>query len=118
MAYFVAPVSQGRVATTPLFAIIPEDQLTGDQLQIRAIQRKWSEVRLLGREEAQEKLEGEWLEAYNRYYQKYDEDMAKMVDTVNKLKDQIDPPRMKKKTKSQKKRDAYARKLARSGQAS
>jgi hypothetical protein len=112
----LAPVSQGRVATTPLFAAVSEDQLTPDQLEIKEIQKKWREIRLLGREEAQQKLEGEWLEAYNRFYEKYDEDMAKMVDIVDKLQKQIDPPRIKKKTRSQKKRDAYARKLARSGQ--
>jgi hypothetical protein len=86
-------------------------------VEIRAIQQKWKEVRLLGREEAQQKLDGEWLEAYNRFYEKYDEDMAKMIEIVDKLQKQIDPPRIQKKTKSQKKRDAYARKLARSASA-
>jgi hypothetical protein len=84
--------------------------------EIRQIQEKWSEIRLYDRATAEAKLEGEWLEAYNNFFQQYDDDMKKMEEIVEKLKGYIDPPRIQKKTKGQKRRDAYARKTARSGQ--
>lgn len=111
--YLAAPVPGGRVATTSLFAAVPEAQLTAGQVEIKQVQEKWNAIRLMSREEAQGKLEGEWLEAYNRFYGKYDEDMARMEEIVEKLQKSIDPPKLEKKSKSQKKRDAYARKVAR-----
>lgn len=91
--------------------------MSADQLEIRGIQKKWSEIRHMDREQAQKELEGEWLEAYNNFYEKYDEDMTKMEEIIDKLQNQIEPPRAQKKSKGQKRRDATARKLARSGQA-
>lgn len=99
-----------------LFAAIPDSDLTADAKEIRQIQKKWSEIRLYDRATAESKLEGEWLEAYNNFYQQYDDDMKKMEEIVQNLKSYIDPPRVQKKTKGQKRRDAYARKMARSGQ--
>merc|ERR1711937_81737 len=104
-----APVSRPAVSTR-LFAAIPEDQMSDDQKEIKKIQAKWSEVRHLSREEAKEQLDGEWLEAYDRFYEQYDSDMERMEEIVEKLADQIEPPRVQKKTKGQKRRDALARK--------
>ena len=84
--------------------------------EIKKIQAKWSEVRHLSREEAKEQLDGEWLEAHTRFMDQYDSDMERMEEIVTKLEKQIEPPKVQKKTKGQKRRDAYARKLARSGQ--
>ena len=86
------------------------------QVEIKGIQSKWSEIRHLSREEAKEQLDGEWLEAHTRFYDQYDSDMERMEEIVTKLEKQIEPPRVEKKTKGQKRRDALARKLARSGQ--
>jgi hypothetical protein len=111
---FVAPVALNK-ATTQLSAALPEDLLSDDQKQIRDIQAKWNEVRQLSREEAESSLEGDWLEAYNRFYEKYDDDMTRMTEIAEKVQKMIEPPKVQKKTKGQKRRDAYARKLERAG---
>lgn len=108
----VAPVTQGRVATQ-LYANLPEDMMTSDQKEIKEIQKKWSEIRLMDRETAQKELSGEWLEAFNRFHEKYDEDMERMIDYAKRLEKMIEPPKVQKKTKGQRKRDAYARVLER-----
>ena len=99
-----------------MYDAIPDSEMSSDQKEVKEIQEKWSEIRHYGREEAQEKLSGEWLEAYNRYYELYDEDMVKMKNIIEDLKSYINPPRAQKKSKGAKRRDALARKLARSGQ--
>ena len=96
-------------------AYLPDDMLSDDQKEIRGIQEKWNEIRHLSREEAQSTLEGEWLEAYNRFYEKYDDDMTRMTEIAEKVQVMIEPPKVQKKTKGQKRRDAYARKMARAG---
>mmetsp|Transcript_110973 Transcript_110973/g.318869 ORF Transcript_110973/g.318869 Transcript_110973/m.318869 type:complete len:130 (-) Transcript_110973:105-494(-) len=113
-SFGVVPVTQGRVATQ-LYAAISEENMTSDQKEIRDIQNKWNEIRLLDRETAQKELSGEWLEAYNRYFEKYDDDMQRMSEYTQRLEKMIEPPKVAKKTKGQRKRDAYARVLARSG---
>jgi len=40
-----------------------------------------------------------------------------LVEIVNKLEKQINPPKVEKKTKGQRRRDAYAAKLERAGHA-
>merc|ERR1712238_518520 len=81
------------------------------------IQDKWNEIRFLDREEAQKSLDGEWLEAFNKFHGQYDSDMERMEEIVNKLEKQINPPKVEKKTKGQRRRDAYAAKLERAGHA-
>lgn len=71
---------------------------------------------MMDREAAQKELDGEWLEAFNRFYEKYDEDMERMTEYAGKLEKMIQPPRVEKKTKGQRKRDAYARALERQAQ--
>mmetsp|Transcript_1242 Transcript_1242/g.1502 ORF Transcript_1242/g.1502 Transcript_1242/m.1502 type:complete len:104 (+) Transcript_1242:3-314(+) len=90
-----------------------EEDLSADQLEIKKISEKWGEVRKLSREEAEKTLDGEWLEAYNRFYEKYEDDMTRMEEIATKLEKMITPPKVEKKSKNQKKRDAYARKVAR-----
>jgi hypothetical protein len=114
--YFIitgfAPVAT-RSTSTALSARIPEDDRTADQVEIYKIGEKWSEVRMLSREEA-DKLEPEWLEAYNRYFAKYDEDMAiKMAVVATKIQKMIEPPKRQPKTDGQRRRDKYAKLLAR-----
>ncbi len=82
-----------------------------DQLEILKITERWNEVRLLSKEEAA-KLEPEWKEAYERYYEKYDRDMSMMEEIATKLQSMIEPPNVKAKTKGQRRRDAWAKKQA------
>ena len=103
-----------------LSAVLPGAARSSTQLQalsndpkIAEIQEKWSEIRLMDREEAQNTLEGEWLEAYNRFYEKYDDDMVRMTEIAEKVQKMIEPPKVEKKTKGQKRRDAYAKVVAR-----
>jgi hypothetical protein len=87
--------------------------MSPQQLEIKAIQDKWIEIRLLSREEAEKTLEGEWLEAYNRFFEKYDDDMTRMNEIAEKVQKMIEPPRVQKKTKGQKRRDLFAVKMER-----
>ncbi|KAL7567606.1 hypothetical protein ACA910_000202 [Epithemia clementina (nom. ined.)] len=90
-----------------LFAAVPEEQMTSNQKEIKVIQEKWHTVRFLSSEEAA-KLEPEWKEAYDRFNEKYDEDMSKMLEISQKLKKMIEPPRVQKKTEGQRRRDKWA----------
>lgn len=83
--------------------------MTANQLEIKKISDKWAEVRHLSREEAEKTLEGDWLEAYNRFYERYEEDMEKMTDLAEKMEKLIMPPKVQKKTKGQRKRDKWAK---------
>lgn len=77
------------------------------------ITNKWNEIRQMSKEEAEKLDEPEWKEAYNRYYEKYDSDMEKMQEIAGKLKKMIEPAKVQKKTKGQRKRDAWAKVQAR-----
>lgn len=102
---------------TALSIALPEEDMSEDQLKIKEVQTKWNEIRHMGRDEAQKSLDGEWLEAYNRFYELYDSDMERMTEIVTNLEKSINQAKIPKKTKGQRRRDAYARKLERSGQA-
>lgn len=86
--------------------------MTSDQLEIEKIQEKWTEVRMMSKEEA-ESLEPEWKEAYDRFYEKYHSDMESMTEIATRVKKMIEPPKVEKKTKGQRKRDAWAKVQAR-----
>jgi hypothetical protein len=109
---FVAGVAPRSRVSTALAINLSEDLKTSDHQEIEKIQEKWNEIRLMSKEEAAS-LEGEWKEAYDRFYEKYDEDMDKMLDITTKLQKMIEPPRVEKKTQGQRKRDAWALKQAR-----
>jgi len=85
--------------------------MSADQMEIKTVAEKWSKVRLMDREEAN-KLEPEWKEAYDRFYEKYDADMVKMQEIAAKVQKMIEPPKVEKKTKGQRKRDMWAKKQA------
>lgn len=114
MCCSTAPVSVSR-APTQLNVRFEEDQMSDNRKQILELQSKWNEIRLLDRDEAPKTLDGVWLEAYNRFYAKYDDDMTRMTEIVEKLEKKLMPVEVEKKTKGQKKRDAYARRLERGG---
>jgi hypothetical protein len=108
----VAPARQARF-NTALRPAVPEGDKTPEGKEIDNISDKWAEVRFLSREEAESTLEPEWLEAYNRFYTKYDEDMVQMAQLAEKMAKVLEPPKVQKKTEGQKKRDAWAIKQAR-----
>merc|ERR1712032_910386 len=99
------------------FALLPREEMSEDQLKMEEIRLKWNEIRHLDRDVAQKTLDGEWLEAYNRFYARYDYDMERMTEIVTKLEKVFDPPKVEKKTKGQRRREKYARKLEREGKA-
>ena len=106
-------VPQSRQTTTSLsVSSLSDDLKTSETKEIESIQEKWNEVRLMSKEEAAN-LEPEWKEAYDRFYEKYDSDLEKMMEITDKLQKMIEPPRVQKKTKGQRKRDAWAKVQAR-----
>lgn len=108
----LAPRSVGGRLSTAINVAIPEKDMRPDQLEIKKIQDKWNEVRMMSKEEA-EKLEPQWKEAYDRFYEKYHKQEEYMLEIAGKLVGMIEPPRIQKKSKGQRKRDAYAKVLAR-----
>ena len=102
-------VPQSRQTTTSLsVSSLTDDLKNSETKEIESIQKKWNEVRLMSKEEAAN-LEPEWKEAYDRFYEKYDSDLEKMMEITDKLQKMIEPPRVQKKTKGQRKRDAWAK---------
>lgn len=81
--------------------------MSADQLEIKRLSDKWSEVRILSKDETAD-LDADWKEAYNRYFEKYHKDMDYMQELASKVEKMIEPPKVAKKTKGQKRRDAWA----------
>jgi len=59
------------------------------------------------REEA-EKLEPEWKASYDRYHEKYEKSMGQMQEIAARLQKTLEPPKVQKKSKGQRKRDKWA----------
>ena len=93
-------------SSTHLAAWIDEAEMTPDQLEIKRIASKWNEVRLMDAEQAAG-LEPEWKEAHTRYFEKYHKDMDYAQEVITRLQGLIEPPKIQKKSKSQKKRDKW-----------
>jgi hypothetical protein len=64
-------------------------------------------------EEADSQLEGEEREAYHEYHQEVREGVLKMQELAALMMKDVEPPRIKPKTKGQRKRDKWARVQAR-----
>lgn len=86
--------------------------MTPEQMEIKKVANKWSEVRLMDADQV-ESLEPEWKEAYNRFYEKFNRDMEYGEEIAARLRDMIEPPKVQKKSKAQKKRDKWAKVQAR-----
>ena len=111
----VVPVQQ-RTISTALFALLPEEEMSPAQKEISTIQARWNVVRHMTKEEVDamdDTTDGEWKAAHARYFERYHNDMEKMTEIVTKLKAMIDPPRIQKKSKSQRKRDKWNKIVAR-----
>jgi hypothetical protein len=87
--------------------LLAEENMNDDQKEILKISETWNKVRFMSPEEAA-KLEPEWKEAYDRYFEKYNKDMEFMTEISEKVKSMIEPVKIEKKTKGQRKRDAFA----------
>lgn len=112
----VVPVQQRTAVPTALYALLPEEEMSPAQKEIASIQARWNLVRHMSKEEVDaldDATDGEWKAAYNRYYERYHNDMEKMTEIVTKLQGMIDPPRIQKKSKSQRKRDKWNKIVAR-----
>ena len=94
-------------------AFVPTEDMTADQLKIRNMVEKWRMVRLYDRAQAEAELDEEWLTAYNKYHEKYAKDIELMLEIKAKVAVMIEPPRIEKKGKKQRKRDIFAKKQAR-----
>lgn len=74
---------------------------------------KWRSIKLMKPEEAAANLDEEWLGAYTRYHAQMKEDMESMVEIATLVAKLSETNRILPKTKGQRKRDAWARKQAR-----
>lgn len=106
-------VRSSSASSTVLRAYLPEEEWSESQREVMKIAETWHHARFLSREEAVATLEPKWLEAYNRYFTKYDDDMTRMAEIAQKVAIMIEPPRVQKKTKGQARRDKWAKLQAR-----
>mmetsp|Transcript_15041 Transcript_15041/g.41654 ORF Transcript_15041/g.41654 Transcript_15041/m.41654 type:complete len:83 (-) Transcript_15041:17-265(-) len=67
-SFGITPVTQNARVSTQLKAMIPEEEMSAEQLKILEIQKKWSEARHLTREEAEKTLDEEWLPPPNKFF--------------------------------------------------
>jgi Fe2+ transport system protein B len=92
---------------------VPEGDRTPEISEIYQIADRWAEIRLYSDEEAKQKLSGEELEAYERYHAKVKEDIEKAQDLAMRMAKAVEIPQVAKKSKTQRKKDAWAKKQAR-----
>ena len=76
--------------------------------------KRWGEIKVLSRAEADSQLEGEELEAYNNFYQHVSDDLERMSSIANMIVKSLEKKKeIKPKTKGQRKRDKWAKVQAR-----
>ena len=107
-----APAAISR-SSTALNARVAEEDRTAELSEIYQIADRWAEIRLYSDEEAKEKLSGEELEAYERYHAKVKEDIEKAQELATRMAKAVEIPQVAKKSKTQRKKDAWAKKQAR-----
>ena len=93
-------------------ARVAEGERTAEMQEIYDIADRWGEIRLYSQEEAKEKLSGEELEAYERYHATMKEDIEKAQELAAIMAKAIEIPQVAKKSKTQRKKDAWAKKQA------
>ena len=109
-------MQQQRTLSTSLYALLPEEEMSPAQKEIASIQARWNVVRHMSKEEVDamdDATDGEWKAAYYRFYERFNKDMEKMTEIATKLQAMIEPPRIQKKSKSQRKRDKWNKIVAR-----
>ena len=90
---------------------MPEER-TQESLDNEAKANRWKEIRLLSDEEAEAQLSGEELETFKNYHSAVKEDIEKMTQIAEMMLKSLEPPKVKAKGKKQRKRDAWAKKVA------
>jgi hypothetical protein len=109
----VGVLPQTRSVNTALKAFVPVEDMTADQLKIKDMVDKWRVVRLMDRAQAEAELDEEWMAAYNKYHENYNKHIELMMEIKEKVAVMIEPPKIEKKGKKQRKRDIFAKKQAR-----
>lgn len=82
--------------------------MTAAQREIVQLQTRWNSVRLLSAEEAAALEDEELKAAHTRYFERYHQDMTKMEEIAAKLVVMLEPPKIARKSNSQRKRDKWA----------
>jgi hypothetical protein len=103
--FSIAPTIQIRSTTTNL-----HESLSVEERE--PMIKRWGEIRAMTQEEADAQLKGEELEAYNRYYKEMREGVLSMKALAELMMKDVEPPRIKPKSKSQRKRDRFLREQA------
>mmetsp|Transcript_1626 Transcript_1626/g.3078 ORF Transcript_1626/g.3078 Transcript_1626/m.3078 type:complete len:125 (+) Transcript_1626:152-526(+) len=103
-AFAPAPISSRHCTALNEF-LSPEER--ADKIQ------RWGEIRAMSAEEAEANLSGEELETYKRYYAETREGVLKMQELAKLMMKGVEPPRIAPKSKSQRKRDKWAKVQAR-----
>jgi hypothetical protein len=109
----IGVLPQTRSVDTALKAFVPVEDMTADQLKIKDMVDKWRVVRLMDRAQAEAELDEEWMAAYNKYHENYSKHIELMMEIKEKVAVMIEPPKIEKKGKKQRKRDIFAKKQAR-----
>ena len=86
-----------------------EGEMSATQLEIKEIADKWVSIRHLSREEVvAANVEPEWIAAYDKFHTEYDQDMARMLEVIERIQKAVERPQIQKKTLGQKRRDRWA----------
>jgi hypothetical protein len=63
---------------------------------------------IMDRAQAEAELDEEWMAAYNKYHENYSKHIELMMEIKEKVAVMIEPPKIEKKGKKQRKRDIFA----------
>jgi hypothetical protein len=89
------------------------EEMTGTLAESATAAARWREIRLLSDEDAEAQLEGEELETWKEYHQNVKDDIEKMKQVADMMMKSVEPPRIQPKGKKQRKRDRWAKVVAR-----
>mmetsp|Transcript_3497 Transcript_3497/g.4070 ORF Transcript_3497/g.4070 Transcript_3497/m.4070 type:complete len:131 (-) Transcript_3497:55-447(-) len=101
-----APLSPS--SRTSVLSGLPEE-ISDAIAENQAKADKWSSIRLLSDEEAEEQLSGDDLETFKEYHSNNKEDIEKLKGVATMMLKSLEPPVVAPKGKKQRKRDKWAR---------
>lgn len=100
--------------STSISALPAADEVSADLAADMEYMKRWGEIKVLSRADAESTLQGAELEAYNNYHQHITDDVARMSEIANMIVKSLEKKKeMKPKTKGQRKRDKWAKVQAR-----
>jgi hypothetical protein len=100
-------VARSPVKSTAL-AGLPET-ITAEVQEKEDKAERWRAIRHLSDEEAKAQLSGEELESYNNYHASVKQDIERAVEVATLMLKDLEPERIKPKSKKQVKRDKWAK---------